>query len=208
MLDEQDAQAPRLQHLQAAAHLLGHQGRQPFRGFIHQQQIGVAHERAAEREHLLLAAGEHARFGALARLERLKQLEHVLHAPRRAPGRPLIRALFRALFFAQQQVLAHGQARKDIAAFGHITQPQAGDFMRGPPQQRLAAPAHASAGGQQPHDGLGASGTPRAIAPQQRHDFARRHFQPHAVQHFAFAVAGAQVAHKQRHARPPAWAAA
>ena len=42
----------------AAKHLVDQDGRQPFRGLVEQQERRVGHERASDRQHLLLAAGE------------------------------------------------------------------------------------------------------------------------------------------------------
>jgi len=39
-------------------HFLDQQRRQPHRRFVHQDHLGTRHQRAADRQHLLLAAGE------------------------------------------------------------------------------------------------------------------------------------------------------
>ena len=41
-------------------HLLDHQRRQAERRLVQQQHLGPAHQRAADRHHLLLAAGQRA----------------------------------------------------------------------------------------------------------------------------------------------------
>ena len=39
-------------------HVLDHERREAFGGLVEQQQFGIAHQGAADGEHLLLAAGE------------------------------------------------------------------------------------------------------------------------------------------------------
>ena len=80
----------------------------------------VAHQRAADREHLLLAAREHtARIvGALA--QGGEHVEHVVHRP--AAGTPWV-------LHAEQQILAHGEGREDIAILGDVAQSLARDHV-------------------------------------------------------------------------------
>src|SRR5262249_20327536 len=60
LLDQHD-RLPLGLELRDGAADLGHQlRREPFGGLVHQQHARVAHERAADREHLLLAAGQRA----------------------------------------------------------------------------------------------------------------------------------------------------
>src|SRR6476469_6769580 len=60
LLDQYDRLSFGLE-LRDGASDLGHQlRREPFGRLVHQQHAGVAHERAPDREHLLLAAGQRA----------------------------------------------------------------------------------------------------------------------------------------------------
>ena len=45
-------------------------GRQPLEGLVKQHDLGIAHERARNREHLLLAAGEVGAAAVAALLKR------------------------------------------------------------------------------------------------------------------------------------------
>ena len=52
--------------------------RQPFGGLVDDDQVGIAHQRAAQGQHLLLAAREHAGLGVLALLQAREHLVHVV----------------------------------------------------------------------------------------------------------------------------------
>ena len=60
LLDQNDRLSLLLQPLDGAAELGDDQGGQTLRRFVEQQHPGVAHQRATDREHLLLAARERA----------------------------------------------------------------------------------------------------------------------------------------------------
>ena len=60
LFDQHDGLALILQPLDGAADLGDDQRRQPFRRFVEQKHLGIAHQRAADRQHLLLAAGQRA----------------------------------------------------------------------------------------------------------------------------------------------------
>jgi hypothetical protein len=90
-------------------------GRQAFGGFVDHDQVRVAHQRAAQGQHLLLAAGEHAAGRVVAFLEAREQRVHVVDAPAPDGARVLD---------AQHQVLAHRQVGKDVAVFGTRPMPR------------------------------------------------------------------------------------
>ncbi|MPN28883.1 hypothetical protein SDC9_176328 [bioreactor metagenome] len=193
LLDQQHAHAARLQRQQELRDLLRHHGRQALGGLIDDHQLRVAHQGAAEREHLLLAARKHARSHMPTRPQRWEQGVHVFQRPVRR-----LRGLTFAALFAQQQVLLHGQRGEHVAAFGHIAYACLRDFKRLAACQTAAVPVHRALPAHQPHDGLRQRGSARAIAPQQRDDLARAHFQVHAVQHMALAVEGVQLLDVER----------
>ena len=64
LLDQQDRQALALEALDHPADLADEQRRQTLRRLVHQEQVGVGHQRAGDGQHLLLAAGELARRGS------------------------------------------------------------------------------------------------------------------------------------------------
>ena len=67
--------APDLE-LHRVAQLLVERGQR----LVEEQHVGLEHERAGERDPLLLAAGERA-HGAVAGAGELHELEHLAHAP-------------------------------------------------------------------------------------------------------------------------------
>jgi hypothetical protein len=58
LVDHQDRLAARAQRPEAAPDLLAHQRRQPLGRLVEDQQARLGDQGAADREHLLLAAGE------------------------------------------------------------------------------------------------------------------------------------------------------
>src|SRR5207237_9189946 len=81
-LDEEDGQpalAP--DAVDRREDLLDGAGAEPLRRLVQQEQVGLGHEAATEREHLLLAAGERAGELGAARSQERKELEHRLQRP-------------------------------------------------------------------------------------------------------------------------------
>src|SRR5215470_9028857 len=133
LVDDQDRLAGRLEPFDAAPDLGAHQRRQPLGRLVEDQQTRVGHERAADRQHLLLASGECAARAALARGELRKQLEHGLDAPgRRAAGSVRRR---------RHEVLPYGQVRKDLAPFRDEPEPGLGHPVRRQPVNWTAVEA-------------------------------------------------------------------
>ena len=99
LLDEQDRQAFGVQPLHQREHLVDPHRREPQRWLVEDQQPRFGHQRAADREHLLLSAGERA--GALRGplLQPRKYGEDALHVPRAV--------LAAAAIAAELEVLAH-----------------------------------------------------------------------------------------------------
>src|SRR5437764_714465 len=110
LLDQQHRHAARLERLQVLAHHFHDLGREALGGFVDDDQVRVAHERAAQREHLLLAPGQHTRFGVLPLLQAREHAVHVVERPA-----PLV---LRALL-PQHQVLVHRELGEDVAVLRH-----------------------------------------------------------------------------------------
>jgi hypothetical protein len=70
----------------ASADLLADQRRQAFGGFVQDQQLGVGHQRAADGQHLLLAARQLVAEVGRALGQARKQAVHALDGP--GIGRP------------------------------------------------------------------------------------------------------------------------
>src|SRR3954451_16711924 len=107
LLDEQDGGTPRVDVADRGEHLLHEHRRQTERWLVEEEQAGVSHQGAADREHLLLAAGERPAKLALAlpqagkeRVDALQIGGEGLAAPAPGGGRDL-------------EVLVDRQARED-----------------------------------------------------------------------------------------------
>src|SRR5712675_1877458 len=107
LLDQEDGKPYRLEPRDGVADLLHDHRREALGRLVQKQQPRSGAQNPADREHLLLAAGE---LGALARealLQIGKQLENLLY--REAAGVDLRR---------EQQVLVDIEAREDAALLG------------------------------------------------------------------------------------------
>ena len=121
-------------------------GRQAFGGLVDDDEIGVPHQGAAQREHLLLATRHHTGFGVLALFQ---AREHGVHVVKRPP------ALLAARFLPQQQILVHGELGEDVTVFRHIADTQVGHFKRLVALNVLPFPLDDALAIDQAHDGLG-----------------------------------------------------
>ena len=104
--------------------------RQAFGRLVDHDQVGVAHQRAAQRQHLLLAARQHAgrcRWRSFRR-GNSSYMSSKLQRPT-APAR----------FSAEHQVLLHGQARERCAVLGHVAEAEVRDLV-GPAGRRSPGP--------------------------------------------------------------------
>src|SRR5580765_8089158 len=81
-VDHQEGEARSLQRRQAPPDLLAHQRRQALGRLVEDQQVGIGHERASDREHLLLAAGELIAEVVHAPSELREEREHLVERPR------------------------------------------------------------------------------------------------------------------------------
>src|SRR5204862_76207 len=78
LLDQEHRKALALEIVEHRDDLLDDHGRQPLGRLVEQEQRRIEHERARDRKHLLLAAGELKAEVALARTQARKQLENPL----------------------------------------------------------------------------------------------------------------------------------
>src|SRR6185369_1332225 len=135
-------------------------------------------------EHLLLAAGQHARRIVAALPQVREEAEHVVEGP----SPELARALH-----AQLEVLVHGQRREDLPVLGHVADAGVGDEV-GPEPGDVAPLEHDPAERRhQAHDGLARGGAPDAVAAEEAHDLALAHAQVDPLEDVALAVEGVQV---------------
>ena len=93
------------------------------RRLVEHQQARSAHRAARDREHLLLAARER-RSALLEPLAQDRERRERRLEPRRAMRRIAVDVR------AEQQVVAHGRAGEDAAAFGDVRDPAPHDAVR------------------------------------------------------------------------------
>ena len=162
--------------------------RQAFGRFVHHQQRRIAEQRAADRQHLLFAAGKLGAAVAAPLGETRKCLVDAFDRP----------ACLATAVLAQPQMLVNRQARpaaptlRDIgdAESVNLVRREAGDF----------SPEHAdrTAGRRfQPDNGVAQRGLAHAVAPNHREN-AGVEGQDDALQGVAFAVVDMQVADVER----------
>ncbi|GAB7538250.1 hypothetical protein BGC_44720 [Burkholderia sp. 3C] len=192
LLDQQDGHAGRLDQLELGHDLLDDHRRQPFDRLVEHQQARPVHQRAADRQHLLLAARKLRAAIAPPLLQAREDPVDVLQLPWRIAPR------------AEPQVLLDRQQPEDAAMLRHEAHAARGDPVRREAGQRGAVEAHAAlARRHHAGDRLQRGGLAGAVAAQQgdRLAFADRH--RHALQHMALAVITVHRVKFEHHARPP-----
>ena len=128
LLDEHDRRPAAIDLPDDLGDLVDDLRRQPQRWLVEQQQLRAGHQRAADRDHLLLAARQQpGRLGAPLAQAR----EHVEHRLELAPA--LGAGKRRA---TGAQVLLHGQPREDATALGHLHDPGTHDLCWPPGRRR------------------------------------------------------------------------
>ena len=113
--------------------VLDDRGREPLGGLVHDQQQRVREQRAADREHLLLAARELRAAVLLALGEPREQAVDRVDRPVAAVARLVARGADHA------QVLVDAERREQPAALRHVADARGGDRVRGLAAQLLAA---------------------------------------------------------------------
>src|SRR5574337_1225768 len=106
LLDQQHRDAAALEFAQELRDLFDDLGRQSFGGLVDHDQVGVAHQRAAQREHLLLAARQHPGLDVAPLVEPREHRVRVVETPAR---------LALAALLAQDEVLVHRELGEDVA---------------------------------------------------------------------------------------------
>src|SRR6266851_9878967 len=137
------------------ADLVYDEGSQSFGGLVDHDEFRVAHQRAANCQHLLLAARQHAGRGVRPGCKVGKHLQHVLQPP--LAGTP-------GILDAKHQVLPHRQAREDIAVLRNVAQPQMRDPVARQSRDVAALEFERALRRHLAHDGLDGGGASDAIA--------------------------------------------
>ncbi len=184
LVDDEDRLALGLEPREAFPDLGAHQRREPLRRLVEDEQLRIGHQRAADRQHLLLAAGELIAHVALALGKLRKEIEHARKRPARAVARSSSR----------DQVFGDGERRKDLPSLRHQAEPRLRDPVGRQSDERAALEHDAAAKHrQQAHDGVDRRGLTHAVAPQQRHHLAGIDPKADVEQHLGGAIGGLQV---------------
>src|SRR3954451_2135268 len=188
LLDEKDRKSLGLQRFDNAADLLHDDGGQPLGRFIEQQQFRAGAQDAADRQHLLLAAGQFRALAASPLAQAGKNFENLLDAhPARAHDG------------GQHQILLDIEAGEDAAFLGAIGDAEPRDPVRRHNDQFGAAiEDRAGAARNDAHDGAQRGRLARPVAPEQRDQLALADAEIHPVQDVRIAVPGLQVLDAQQ----------
>ena len=132
LLDQQHRRPALMDFADDLEYRLHDDRREAERGLVEQQQPGLRHQAARDRDHLLLAAGERPAELVGERPDIGKEVEHRvgLAADRGARGV--------AVRGAEHDVLAHAEAGKDAPPFGHMGDAELYDRARPEARDRLA----------------------------------------------------------------------
>ena len=138
-----------------------HDWRESFAGFIQQQHTWITHQRAADGEHLLFAAGE---LPAHAIFEWFEQRQHVVDTA----NVPKIRAVI-SVFRGDDEIVFDSMLGKNLPVFRDEANACARDQMRSAALDRLALQIYfPGAQRQQSGDGFHRRALTRTVSTEQR----------------------------------------
>ena len=161
LLHQHDRQAAFLQFPDRGHDLGDDLRRQALRRLVHQQHARVLHQRAADRQHLLLAAGQMRGDLVLSLGKPREHAEHGVDGPGRVPAAGV------GLSRGHHQVFPHRQALEDAAALRDQRHAARRDLLRRQLCHRVAEHLdRAGARRQQPDGDVHAGRFARAVAAQ------------------------------------------
>src|SRR2546428_1600806 len=192
LLDQHDREPLGLETADRRHDLGDDLGRQAFGRLVHQEHPRVRHQRAADREHLLLAAGERRGDLLMPLPQPREQARHSIERPQqwqasaRLPG-------------SHAQILSNRQAAKHAAPLRHERHALRGDELGGASGDRAAVDRDLAVARREQADGdVHRGGLAGPVAAEQAEQPARAQAQGHAVQHVAIAVEGVDLAQHER----------
>ena len=187
LLDEQDRRPLLVDLPHDLEDPLDEDRRQPHRGLVEQQQLRPRHQRAADRAHLLLAAGHRPRLLLLPLGQAREELEDAVDVL-------LEVRLVGALERAHLEVLEHGHAREEAPPLRRLRDSHLHDRVRGRVGDVLAAEAdRALARMVEAVDRAQRRRLAGAVRADQRDDLALVHLERDALQRLDRAVVGVDV---------------
>ena len=162
---QQNRGARRVQFLHDIENLLYQNRRKTHRRFVQHHQLGLAHQRAPHRQHLLFAAGQRARHLLIALLQARKALVHILNGSFDFARGAGIAAHFEVFF--------DGHLQKHAPAFRTECHAVRNDLVGRNAHDALAFKFdRAGSGLQKSGNGIQRGGFARTVRTDQRNDFA------------------------------------
>ena len=188
LLDEQDGDALGAVDLHDLFKNRGDEARgDAERGFVEHQEFRAAHERAADGEHLLFAAGERA--GGL--LEALFQAGEEREDVFASLGDGSLVVLQEG---AHGEIFGDGEVAKNHAALGDVAESAGDDLVRRQAGDVLAAEGDAAAfRADQAGEGVQRGGLARSVAAEERDNRALRNLKGDAAQRVDGTVADGEI---------------
>ena len=113
------------QEFQATPNLFTDQWRKSFGRFVENDEPRIGHQRAADRQHLLLATGKEIGHRACTFGEPRKECKYFCERPRIGRAGAIGRG--------GEQIFARGQIWKDLAPFRHQSEAKLGNAVGGKP---------------------------------------------------------------------------
>src|SRR4051794_6045968 len=199
LLDEQDRRSLLLQFADDGEDALHHDRRQAHRRLVEHEQLRAAHHRPADSEHLLLAAGEHARRLGSPLAEHGEQLEDAVHVLGDL-------GLVLAGESPEVEVLRDRHPSEDAPAFRGVSKAEPQDFVTRHAANALAGVADVAVRrAEQTGDGAQRRRLARAVAADERDDLTGFDAEADALDGLDGAVGDAEVfdLEQRRHASSP-----
>ena len=190
LLDEQNGRARLAERREEPHDLLHDEGRQAERRLVAQEQPRPAHQRAADGEHLLLAARQRARELRAPPVQHGKQAIGLLHA--RVEPAPEVAAAGQSVA-AQLEVVEHGEVGEDAPPLRHQRDTRAEDRLGRLAGHVAPLERHAARGRRhEPGDGAEQRRLARAVGADEGHQLARAHLEGDVAERGDGAVARGQ----------------
>ena len=181
------------QPLDTAPDVAANDRREPFRRLVENEQPGICHQRAADGKHLLLAARQRARELTGPFLEAWKQVIQ--------PGQRPRTGLAQTIGCRRDQILAHGQCRKDHASLRNEADAKPRDrFGRTADEARAAEVSLAIPSGDEAEQGIDRGRLAHAVAAEQGDHLALGDVEIDTEQHLAWPIARPQAADAEHQA--------
>src|ERR1700674_5067675 len=160
LVDQQDRLALALEPRQALPDLGAEQGGETLGRLVEHEELWIGHQGAADRQHLLLAAGELIAHMAEALAKPWEERIDPIERP--------ARRILRARRGGRDQILLDREGRKDLPAFGNEAEPGLGDAVGLKTDQRQAVEGYGAAvRAQKAHDAADGRGLAHAVAAEE-----------------------------------------